>query len=124
MNPATSVGQANFYSRTSRNIHPKSTSIDLRLASRCLTGHSLKIQINQHIGFQLHLVWHVNDHNDYKSMRFLEREFTRYGDLHDFCKELKNGTFEDLCDCVCTHFLEWMKDKIEPCHLEESTDIF
>jgi len=121
MNPARSVGEANFCSRTSRSINSKGTSIVRRLASRCLIGHSLKIQIHQHIGSQLHLVWHVNGHYDYKSMRCLEREFRRYGDLHDFCKELKNGGFEGLCDCVYTHSFEWMKDKIEPCHLEEST---
>ena len=89
------------------------------MASRCLTGHSLKIHIHQHIGIQLHLVWKVNDHNDYMSIRCSEREFTRYGDLLEFCKGLKNGAFEGLCDCVYAHFLEFMKDKIEPCHLKD-----
>ena len=93
------------------------------MASVCLTGNGLRIQIHQHIGFLLHIVCNVTDHNNFKATRCLERVFTKYGDLLDFCVQLKNGAFEGLCDCVCTHFIEWMEDKIKPCLLEHFTQI-
>ena len=116
--PTRSVGQANFFSKTSQSINSKGTSIVWRLASRCVTGNGLRIQIHQHIGFRLHIVWNVTD---FKATRCLERVFTNYGELLDFCIQLKIGAFEGLCDCVCTHFIEWMEDKIKPCLLEYST---
>jgi len=115
MSPTRSVGQAIYRSKADSSR----TSIVQRLASRTLAGQSLGIRIHQHIGFQLHLVWHIADSNNYKSLRCIERVFLKYKDIHDFCMELKNGAFEGLCNCVCTRFLEWTEDKVEQCRMEE-----
>ena len=101
MNPTTSVGQAN-YSTASKSITSKNTSIIHRLTSRQLTAQGLQI----HIGFLVHLVWYVNKPNNIKVKRCWERVFTQYRDLHNFCKDLKDGAFEGLCNCVGTHFSE------------------
>jgi hypothetical protein len=117
MSPTRSVGQANYRSKTDSS----GTSIVRRLASHSLAGQSLGIRIHQHMGFQLHLVWHVTDSNNYKSLRCIETVFLKYRDIHDFCMELKNGAFEGLCNCVCTRFLEWTEDKVEQCRVEANT---
>ena len=111
--PNRSVGQANFFSKTSQTINSKGTSIVRRLASRCVTGNGLRILIYQHIGLLLHIVWNVTDHKDIKATICLEINFSRYGDLLDVYTHLKNGAFKGLCDYVCTNFIEWMKDKIK-----------
>ena len=79
MTPTRSVGQANFFSKASQSINSKSTSIVRRLASRCLTENGIRIQIHQHIGYLLYIVWNVTDHNDFKSKRCLERVFLDMG---------------------------------------------
>ena len=114
MTPTRSVGQANFFSKTSQTIDLKGTPIVRVLASRCITRNGLRIQTHQHIGFKLHLDWHVTDNNNHKSLRYLERGFSEYGSLLDFCTQLKNGVFEGLCYCVCTHFIEWKEEKLNP----------
>jgi len=90
MTPTTSVGQANF-SKTFQSINSTGMSIVRKLASRRLKGNGLRIQIHRHIGFLLHNVCHVTNHNNFKTTKCLERVFTKYGDLHDFCIELKTG---------------------------------
>jgi len=59
--------------------------------------------------------------NNKNSVRCLERGFSGFKALGDFCKQLKNGDIEGLCDCVCNRFIEWMNDKIKPCTMEHST---
>ena len=109
MNPTRSVGQANF-SKSSHNIASNGSFIVHKLASRSITENGLQIHVHKHVGFKLHLVWHVFDkHNT--SVKCFERIFPDFNDLYDFCKQLKNGAFEGLCDCVCSRFFEWM-DKI------------
>ena len=53
-------------------------------------AQGLQIHIHQHIGF-LVLVWSVSKPNNIKVKRCLERVFTQYSDLHNFCKDLKDG---------------------------------
>ena len=83
--PTRSLGQANYRWKADSS----GTSILRRLASRSLAGQSLGIRIHQHLGFQLHMVWHTVDSNNYKSLRCIERVFLKYKDIHDFCMELK-----------------------------------
>ena len=108
MTPTRSVGEAIFFSKTSQSINSKGMSIDRRLASLSLTGNDLRIQIHKHIGFLLHIIWNVTDHNNVEATRCLERVFTKYEDLLDFSIQFKHRAFEGLCDCVCTRFIEWM----------------
>jgi len=121
MNPTRSVGQANFFSKSSHTIASNGSSIVHKLASRSLTENGLQIHVHQHAGFKLHLVWHVFDKRNNTSVKCFERIFPDFNALYDFCKHLKNGAFEGLCDCVCSRFFEWMDDKINSCTLDHST---
>ena len=120
MTPTRCVGQANFFSTSSKSITSKNTSIIHKLTSRQLTAQGLQIHIHQHIGFLVHLVWYVNKPN-IMVKRCLERGFTQYRDLHNFCKDLKDGAFEGLCNVVGTHFSEWINDKIKLCTVDDET---
>ena len=59
--------------------------------------------------------------NNKKSVRCFERIYSEINALNNFCKQLKDGAFEGLCDCVCNRFIEWMNDKIRPFTLEHSS---
>ena len=120
MTPTRSVGQDNFFSKSSQIFGSRRTSIVQRLASRSTTGNELQIQVHQHCNYKLHLVWHIFDKNK-NSVRCLERIFSEPKALNDFWKQLKDGAFEGLCDCLCTGFIEWMNDKIKSCFSEHST---
>jgi len=85
-----------------------------------LQGKVSKIRTHQHIGFKLHLFWHVTSIGK-KSLRCMERVFSMYGDLQEFCDETMDGALEGLCDCVGVHFLQWFEDKVERCCMEPST---
>jgi hypothetical protein len=119
--PTTSIGQANFFSKSSQIVGSRRTSIVQRLASRSTTDNELQIQVHQHCNYKLHLVWHMFDKNNKNSVRCLERIFSEPKALNDFWNQLKDGAFEGLCDCVCIRFIEWMNDKIKPCFSEHST---
>ena len=67
-----SVSQANFYSKLFENVTADGISIVRRLASRSFMGQVPHNRIHQHFGFKLYLVWLVNDHGDYNSMRCIE----------------------------------------------------
>jgi len=114
MNPTRSVGQGNLYSKLSQRVTSDGTSVIKRLTSRSLMGQGLQIQIHQHIGFELHLVWHVTSNGKKSSC------IERYKEITDFCDKLMSGAFEGLCECVCVHIIEWLKDKVEPCRMEIS----
>jgi len=49
------------------------------------------------------------------------KDFSEPKALNDFWKQLNDGAFEGLCDCLCTRFMEWMNDKIKPCFSLHST---
>jgi hypothetical protein len=66
-------------------------------------------------------IWSGMFSTDKKSVRCFERIFSEINALDAFCKELKDGAFEGLCDCVCNRFIEWMNDKIRLCTLEHSS---
>jgi len=114
MTSTRSVGQAKFFSKTSQTIESKGTSIVRRLAWRRITGTGLRIQIHQHIGFKLHLVWHVTDNNNYKSLRCSKRVLSEYGSLLDFCTPLKNGAFEGLLIVYILISSSGWKKKLNP----------
>ena len=120
MAPTRSVGQANFISLSSQSIGSRGSSIVHQLASRSITGNGLGIHVHRHVGFKLHLVWHVLDKHNNKSVKWFERIFPNFDDLYNFFKHLKDGAFEGLCDSVCDHFMKWMDDKINSCNLEYS----
>ena len=49
------------------------------------------------------------------------KDFSEPKALNNFWKQLNDGAFEGLCDCLCTRFMEWMNDKIKPCFSLHST---
>jgi hypothetical protein len=92
------------------------TSIIKKLTSRSLTGQGLQIHTHQHIGYKVHLIWHITKKVK-ESVICMERTFELYGDVYDFCNEIKNGALEGMCSCIATHFLERLEDKVEQCHM-------
>ena len=121
MAPTRSVGHANFVSLSSQSIRSRGSSIVHQLASRSITGNGLGIHVHRHVGFILHLVWHVWDKHNNKSVKCFERIFPNFDDLYNFFKHLQDGAFEGLCNCVYDRFMQWMNDKINSCTLEHST---
>jgi hypothetical protein len=90
-------GQGSVFAR----IHDRSTagsSIVSRLHSRSITGQKLLIQVHQHFGRQLHLVWEYGSTGRHEVCA--ERIFEMTDELYTFCKQLKEGGIERLCDCV------------------------
>jgi hypothetical protein len=91
------TGQGSVFAR----VHIRSTpgaSIVSRLHSRSITGRNLHIQVHQHFGRRLHLLW------EYGSTGRQEvcagRIFEMTDELYAFCKQIKEGGIERLCDCV------------------------
>ena len=116
MNLARSSGQGKFSSK----LNQDGTSIVKRLASRSLTGRGLQIHIHQHVGYRLHLVWDTTSSGK-ETSRCIERRFLMYEDVSDFCENLMSKAFEGMCDCVCMHVSEWLKDKVESCQVPITT---
>jgi hypothetical protein len=114
MAPTRSVGQANFVSLSSQSIRSRGSSIVHQLASRSITGNGLGIHVHRHVGFILHLVWHVWDKHNNKSVKCFERIFPNFDDLYNFFKHLQDGAFEGLCNCVSDRFMQWMNEKLTP----------
>ena len=102
MTPTRSVGQADFFSKSSKSNASCGASIVHKLASRSITGNGLQIQIHQHVDFKVHLVWHVFDKHNKKSVRCIERIFSEINALDAFCKQLKMGL---LKDCVIVYVI-------------------
>jgi len=111
------IGQGNFNSKFNHD----GTSIVKRLASRSLTGRGLQIHIHQHIGYRLHLVWHTICNGE-ETSRCIERVFLLYEDVSDFCENLMSKAFEGMCDCVCIHVSEWLKEEVKLCQVPIRTE--
>jgi len=94
-NVTRSTGQGNLFSR----VQSYSPSIVIGLHSRALTERSLNINVHQHLGYSLHLVWNTTK-TCVTSERGVERRFLMYEDVESFCTELVNGGAQGLCDCV------------------------
>jgi len=41
-----------------------------------------------------------------------------YEEFRYFCENLMSIAIEGLCDCVCVHVIEWLKNKVERCQLD------
>jgi len=93
-NATRSTEQGNLFSR----VPSYSPSIVIGLHSRALTRRSLNINVHQHLGYRLHLVWNSTK-NCVTSERSVER-FLMYEDVESSCTEPVNGGAEGLCDCV------------------------
>jgi hypothetical protein len=96
-----SNGQGILHSH-SQHAFSNLPSIVERLASRSVTGRGLGIEVHQHCGFRLHILWvYRRDVTHYKPIEScFERNFFTYAELQTFCSELASGRFEGLCDCV------------------------
>jgi hypothetical protein len=92
-----SMGQGNVFSRVHIRSNP-GASIVGRLHSRSLTGRNLHIQVHQHFGRRLHLVWEYGSTG--RQEVCAERIFAMTDELYDFCKQIKESGIEGLCDCV------------------------
>ena len=55
--------------------------------------------------------------NNNTSVKCFERIFPDFNALYDFCKRLKDGAFQGLCDCVCIRFFR-MDGRQTYCTLE------
>ena len=96
-----SAGQGSLHSNVSTAISSNNSSIVSRLFSRSVTGQNLHIQIHQHFAKSLHLIWKTHaTHPNIPSESCIERYFLLYEEVETFCRELKFGALEGLCNCV------------------------
>ena len=89
-------GQGNHISQTCNSVSTNGTSIVTRLVCWSLTGQGLNIQVYQHFGYTLHLVWWGN-RNDITSERCMEIFLLMGDEIEKFCIELKTDALEGLC---------------------------
>ena len=115
-----SRGQGSLHSKMSTTISSNNPSIVLRLFSRSITGQNLNIKIHQHFGKTIHLVRKTLDKNlsnttyHNPSERCMKSYFILYEELETFCRELKYGALQGLCDCVFPGLYRFL-DKITIC---------
>lgn len=88
MNLTKSVGQANHHCNLP--LRSAGTSVVQRLASLSIAGRGLGIELHQHIGYRLHLVWHVTEHGK-TTTRCLVRVFGMFEDVHQFRNDIVDG---------------------------------
>jgi hypothetical protein len=92
-----SMGQGNVFSRVHIRSNPGAPIVG-RLHSRSLTGRNLHIQVHQHFGRRLHLVWGYGSTG--RQEVCAERIFEMTDELYDFCKRIQERGIEGLCDYV------------------------
>jgi hypothetical protein len=109
-----SNGQGNLFSRLYHKVSADGASIVTR-QTRCLSGQSPRIQVHQHYGFKLHLVWRAASNSTERS---IERYFFKYEGVQKFCTQLINGALDGICTCVCREVLRFLEEKREPCFRE------
>jgi len=109
-----SNGQGNLHSKMTNRIFSNGPSIVSRLISRSITGQSLNLKVHEHYGLRLHLVWRTHKHDD-SSERCMERYFFLYEELETFCRGLKFGAMEGLCDCVFMGLYRFLEGKADIC---------
>ena len=107
-----SRGQWNIFSKLRTGVSNKGSSIVTQLGSWAFTGRGLYINVYQHFGYKLHLVW-----NHSWSEMCVERTFLTYADVVMFCTELKKGALEGLCTCVSKGCFKVMEDKVQECFM-------
>jgi hypothetical protein len=94
-----SVGQGNAYSRCQQALLHGNSSIIRRLQARHLTGQGLHLDIHQHFGYRLHLIWTSNR----RHVRLLKR-FHTLMDVHAFCEDLR--TLSPLGTCLAVRWYD------------------
>jgi len=116
MNLTRTIVYGNFQSKLHQIVTGDGTSIVKRLAYRSLTGRGLHIHIHQHLGYRLHLVWDTT-RNGKETSKCIERRVLMYQEVTDFCEELMSKAFEGMCDWVCIHVIDWLKDNVGSCQV-------
>jgi hypothetical protein len=109
-----SCGQGYRFSRMSRRATANRSSMVTRLASRSITGHDVPIQVHQHRGFTLHIVWEF-DRNGVPSKACVHRQFLFYDDVDKFCRELIQGWSQGLYSFVCDRPVQSLSENVEVC---------
>jgi len=89
-----------------------------------LTGRGLQIKIHQHIGYILHLLWDSTSNDERSRYMCIERVFSMYHEVSDFCVTLTSKAFDGVCNCACINVSEWFEDKIDPCHATVTEQVF
>jgi hypothetical protein len=95
-----STGQSNLFLNSDHNIFRKNSSIISRLNATSLTGRNLQIQVHQHLGYRLHMVWEANckkyPSSSSSSERCLQRMIAMTNEMNKFLQELINGGSENI----------------------------
>jgi hypothetical protein len=105
-----SVGQGNAFSRCQRALLRGNSSIIRRLQARHLTRQGLHLDIHQHYGYNLHLVWISNR----RHIR-LHRRFHTLMDVRAFCEDLR--TLSPLGTCLAVRWYDaFLLHKAVPCY--------
>jgi hypothetical protein len=105
-----------------RRVSAKGSSIITRLVSRSQTEPGLQIQVHQHFGYRLHLLWRGTKHEGSSEM-CMEKIFLVSGDVQRFCTELEKGALEGLCSCAIAGVVQFMKEKGETCFIPLPSEI-
>ena len=93
------LGQGKPRARSGPRMTGGSSSILTRLASRSLTGQSLRIEIHQHYGFSFHLNWEfIRDGVALETC--MEREYLVYRDVRRCLEQLKRRPIEGVHSCL------------------------
>jgi hypothetical protein len=104
-----SNGQGKLHSHSHHRVSNLSSIVE-GLVSRSLTVRGLDIEVHQHYGFRLHLLWKCNEKNCTRLEYCFERHFFNYTDLQTFCSELTTGGL-GLCDCKSEDVCKFVKAK-------------
>jgi hypothetical protein len=115
-----SKGQGNLISNSNRKIFRNNFSIISRLHARSLTGRNLQMQVHQHLGYGLHMVWQRNP-NTPPSGGCLQRMIAMTDEMEKFCQELIIGGSELLCNCLGESFPEILEGKVRECYRAQTS---
>ena len=107
-------------SRLNSKIHAINRSVIHRLTSRSLSGQILCIQVHQHLGFRLCLIWQPRREWNKKQKLItqemcIEKKFVTDDDIENFCYDLERNTLEGFCSCVCDlGLVPFLEEKTHP----------
>jgi hypothetical protein len=104
-------GQGSRFSRVDRRVTAANMSIIARLTSRAVVGRDLHLQVHQHQGFTLHLVWEGGRNGD----ACIQRRFIYYSDVSAFCRELIQRGCQGLYSCVSDRPFQSLPPQFELC---------
>jgi hypothetical protein len=107
-----SIGQGSLFPRSTLSTHQ--SSIVRGLTTRSIRGRGLAVEVHQHHGFNVHLIWHFT-HRYVTSEACLARNLLSYRNVLGFANEVERWTLEGKCTCLCAGDMHYIWDKVNLC---------